>query len=74
MSSATDAFKINLNQNIWGSIVALVSLGCSEYFDLPVLFWFAVVLSTIMTISVIVTVWAYTANYVRNKAGSESDI
>ena len=72
MSTAADVFKINPNQNTLALIVALVALGCSEYFNLPVLFWFAVVLSTIMTISVSVTFWAYTRSYTRKKARSES--
>lgn len=63
MSGAHEAFKINLNQNLWGSLVGFVGLGTAEYFALHTLFWFSLVLSSVMLISVIVTTSAYTKNY-----------
>lgn len=67
MASPEDQFKINLNQNLWGLVITLLALGAAEYFDLCTLFWFAVVLSTIMALSVAVTTLAYTINYWRQK-------
>jgi hypothetical protein len=63
MSGPQDSFKINLNQNLWGLVVGLVALGAAEYFHLSSLFWFALVLSVIMTVSVAATTLAYTINY-----------
>jgi hypothetical protein len=44
-------------------VVGLVALGAAEYFHLSSLFWFALVLSVIMTVSVAATTLAYTINY-----------
>jgi hypothetical protein len=67
MTNLADDFKINLNQNLWGLVVALISLGLSEHLALRVLFWFAVVLVSLMTLSVVATTIAYTLRYCRNK-------
>lgn len=69
MSSPTEPFKINLNQNLWGLVVGLAALGASEHFSLCTLFWFSVVLSAIMISSVAVTTLGYTINYWKNKQG-----
>jgi hypothetical protein len=63
----TDNLKINLNQNLWGLLLALISLGIAEYFKLCTLFWFGVVLSGIASVSFIVTILAYTLNYWNDK-------
>ncbi len=70
MSSATDQFRINLNQNLWGLVVGLVALGTAEHFNLSTLFWFSVVVSAIMVASIAVTTLAYTINYWKNKQAS----
>jgi hypothetical protein len=67
MDSPEQNFKINLNQNLWGLVVGLVSLGIAEHFQLYVLFCFAAVLSVVMVLSVISTTIFYTINYCRNK-------
>lgn len=67
MSVPTEKFNINLNQNLWGLVVAFVSLGLSEYYHLCVLFWFALVLSMVMALSVTVTTVAYTVKYCKGK-------
>lgn len=67
MSDPAEKFKINLNQNLWGLLVTYVSLGTSEYYKLCVLFWFSVVVATVMTLSIAVTTCAYTINYYREK-------
>jgi glucan phosphoethanolaminetransferase (alkaline phosphatase superfamily) len=48
---ATDDFKINLNQNLWGLLVTLITLEAAEYFDLCTLYWFGLILSIIASIS-----------------------
>ncbi len=67
MSNPAEQFKINLNQNLWGLLLGLAALGKAEHFALCTLFWFALALSVIMTISVIFTTIAYTVNYWRNR-------
>jgi hypothetical protein len=67
MSNATEQFKINLNQNLWGLIVSFGALGAAEYYKLCTLFWFSVAVSAIMVISIAVTTFAYTINYWKNK-------
>ena len=68
MSNLIDQFKINLNQNLWGLVVSFGALGVAEYHNLRTLFWFAVVASTIMVISLGFTTWAYTAEYWRKRS------
>jgi len=63
----TDNFKISLNQNLWGLLLSLITLGASEYFDLCTLYWFGLGLSTISSISFLITLIAYTLNYWNNK-------
>ena len=70
MAIPTEPFKINLNQNLWGLMVGLGTLGVAEYFKLCTLFWFAVVVSVIMVSSITITTWAYTVNYWKHKQGS----
>ncbi len=67
MSDVSKEFKINLNQNLWGVLVGLLGLGIAEYYELCTLFWFAVVISLIMAVSVAVTMFAYTVNYWKEK-------
>jgi hypothetical protein len=65
--SAEDQFKINLNQNLWGIVVAFGALGAAEYFKLCTLFWFSAVVAVIMVLSVAITTLAYTITYWKNK-------
>ena len=64
---STNDFKINLNQNLWGLLLALITLGAAEYFSLCTLFWFGLILSALTSISFLVTLTAYTINYWKNK-------
>lgn len=68
MNELTDNFKINLNQNLWGVVFSLSSLGSAEYFGLKILLIFSIFLSLIMTISIIFTTISYTKNYCDNKS------
>ena len=67
MSSPTDNFRINLNQNLWGVIVSFGFLGAAEYYSLCVLFWFSLIPAIAMTISVCFTTYSYTKKYISNK-------
>ena len=67
MNIPTESFKINLNQNLWGLIVAFASLGLSEHYQLCTLFWFSVVVSVAATLSVVITTITYTIKYCRGK-------
>lgn len=62
-----DNFKINLNQNLWGLLLALVTLGASEYFNLCTLYWFGFILSILASISFLFSLIAYTINYWKGK-------
>lgn len=63
-----DKLNIKLNQNIWVLVVCLGGLGLAEYFHLPRLFSFSTILSLGSTISVLITLAFYTANYCKNKS------
>jgi hypothetical protein len=65
--SPDDQVKINLNQNLWGLVVGLGALGVGEYYELCMLRLFGIIVSVVMLISLVVTTFAYTWNYVRNK-------
>lgn len=67
MTEATEQFKINLNQNLWGLVVGFIALGAAEHYKLCTLFWFATIVSVIMLISIAVTTLAYTVKYWKNK-------
>ena len=69
MTNPADIFKINLNQNLWGLVVCFGFLGVAEYYKLCVLFWFSVIPSIVMVISICMTTYAYTKNYTKNKGG-----
>ena len=60
-----DDFK--LNQNLWGLLVGLVALGAVEYYELCALWWFGVVISGALTLSILLTTYAYTVRYWRHK-------
>lgn len=66
-----EKFNINLNQNLWGLVVTYTALGIAEHWCLPWLFRFSCVAALFITISVLLTVGAYTWNYCRNKFRSE---
>ena len=66
--SVAEQFKINFNQNLWGLLVAFGFLGAAEHYGLCTLFWFAVVVSVTMTISIAITTLAYTINYWKEKS------
>jgi len=65
----TDKFQINLNQNLWGLVVAYGSLGAAERWGLKNLIGLSTILSIVLTISVIFTTVVYTWNYCKKKAG-----
>lgn len=67
MAGPEEQFKINLNQNLWGLVVAFGALGAAEHYRLCTLFWFSAVVSIIMVLSVAVTTVAYTTNYWKQK-------
>jgi hypothetical protein len=71
MNSPTEAFKVNLNQNLWGLLISFGFLGAAEHYDLHTLFWFAVFTSVFMTVSVLATTITYTMNYCRKKDDRE---
>ena len=64
---SAENFKINLNQNLWGLILSLFTLGASEYYELCTLYWFGLVLSCFTSLSLVITLIAYTINYWNNK-------
>lgn len=68
MGNPEDNFKINLNQNLWGLVVGLVSLGTAEHFCLPRLLVFSCIITSIMTLSIAVTTLVYTINYCKKKS------
>lgn len=65
--SGLDNIDIKLNQNVWLLALSFATLGCAEYFELPKLLCFANYLCWISTISVTITLSAYTVSYVINK-------
>ena len=67
MSGPQEQFKINLNQNLWGLVVGLSAMGAAEHYHLCTLFWFSVVVSIIMVLSLAVTTLAYTMKYWRDR-------
>jgi len=69
--SIPDTVKVNLNQNLWALLLVLSALGAAEYLRLCTLFWFSVVLSALVSISVIVTLSFYTYTYCRKKSSLE---
>jgi len=68
MTAVEENFKVNLNQNLWGLLVALGAVGVGERFDLQTLYWLGFVLSSVMLLSVGFTTFAYTRNYWRSKS------
>ncbi len=67
MSAIDENIKVKLNQNLWGLLLSFVGLGAAEYYHLCTLYWFSLVVSVIMTLSIAVTTIAYTVNYWKNK-------
>jgi len=65
----TEPIKINLNQNLWGLLVTLITLGAAEYFELCTLYLFGLGLSILASISFTITLTAYTINYWKDKMG-----
>ena len=59
--------KLNLNQNLWGLLLGFVGTGVAEYYQLEVLFWFSCVIAGVLSVSVIITTFAYTVNYWKKK-------
>lgn len=64
--------KVNLNQNLWGLLVSLSTLGSAEFFGLCSLYWFGLILSILTSLSFLVTLIAYTRNYWKNKTKSSN--
>lgn len=58
-----DKLDIKLNQNIWGLVVSYSALGAAEYWCLPRLRWFSIVIAGVFSISVVVCLVFYTYTY-----------
>jgi len=67
MASAAETFKINLNQNLWGLVVAYAALGAAEHWALKRLGYLSFIMTIGMTLSVLATTLFYTVNYCRSK-------
>jgi len=65
MPDASENFKINLNQNLWGLVVGLGALGTAEHYRLCKLGWFGLFISGLMSLSLVATTISYTINYCR---------
>ena len=65
--SATDNLNVNLNQNLWALVVSLATLGASEYFCLKTLYWFGLILTIACSISILISLVAYTRDYWNKK-------
>jgi len=70
MASAAENFKINLNQNLWGLVVAFAALGAAEHWGLKGLGYLSFIVAIGMTLSVLTTTLFYTVNYCRSKSAS----
>ena len=70
MPSAAETFKINLNQNLWGLVVAYAALGAAEHWGLKRLGCLSFIAAIGMTLSVLATTLLYTVNYCRGKSAS----
>ncbi len=70
MASAAESFKIDLNQNLWGLVVAYAALGAAEHWELKRLGCLSLIMAIGMTLSVLVTTLFYTVNYCRSKSAS----
>ena len=62
-----DNFRINLNQNLWVLVVAFLSLGLSEYYDLQELNILSLILGIGALASVGATLFSYTYSYCKKK-------
>lgn len=62
-----DNLNINLNQNLWGLIIAYAALGAAEKFGFHHLWWLAFIVSCAMTASVLLTAIFYTIAYCKAK-------
>ena len=63
-----DKFHINLNQNLWGLVVAYGALGVAEHWGLKRLGCLSFIAAIVMTLSVLATTFFYTVNYCRKKS------
>lgn len=61
-----EKININLNQNLWAVLIALIGIGSSEYYDLPTLFCFSKILAIISFTSLLITIIFYTFRYCNN--------
>ena len=62
-----DKTKINLNQNVWVLVVALLATGVAERYQLGMLFWPAWTLLGFSVLFVIVSMGCYTVHYCKRK-------
>lgn len=62
-----EKFNINLNQNLWGLLIAYLALGASEHFHLVWLFRVSAVISAGLSLSALFTFAFYTYRYCRKK-------
>ena len=65
-----DKFNVNLNQNLWGLVVAYAALGAAEHWRLCWLSRLSLVVAIGLSISVLITVAFYTWDYCRKKAAT----
>lgn len=65
--SAAEKVEIKLNQNLWGLLLSLSTLGISEYFCLCTLYWFGLIISILASVSFIATIIPYTLHYCKKK-------
>ena len=56
-----------ISKGVLAYLISIAALGCAEYFKLEKLEWIALVMSILTSLSLIVTLAAYSYNCCKNK-------
>ncbi len=56
-----------ISKGVLAYLISIAALGCAEYFKLEKLEWIALVMSIIASLSLVITLAAYSYDYCKNK-------
>ena len=73
MTGIINKLNLKMNQNTLIFLISMIGISISEYFHLCTLYYCSLIVGGASIVSVLLCLYAYTKNYMRNKSNSNKN-
>ena len=67
MTDLINKLNLKMNQNTLIFLISMIGIGVAEFYHLCTLYYFSLIVGVASTLSILITLRAYTQNYKNNK-------